>query len=63
MKVKPLFSSDEQVLQWLWQVARRADEKGRTTKGLRGVDRQVWLRAECEVFERVNAEMPLMPAD
>ena len=63
MKAKPIFSSDELVLQWLWQVARRADEAGRTTKAHRRSDRQRWLRAECEVFELVNTEALLLPAD
>ena len=66
MNAGTVFPSDEPVLQWLLHVARRADEAVRTTKGFRRVDRQVWLRAECEVFElaeRAHSEALLMPAD
>ena len=48
------FPPDEQVLQWLLSVARRADATTRVAVASRDLARRVWLRAECEVFELIE---------
>ncbi len=51
--VSPL-PPDEQVLQWLLSVARRADATTRVAAASRDLARRAWLRAECEVFELIE---------
>lgn len=64
MKTQPSFSPDDQIVQLLLRVARRADAAVRATVVNRSHDRRVWLRAECEVFElmeRTNAAVSAAP--
>lgn len=42
------------------RVARRADELARRSHTDRRADRRFWLRAELEVFERVERAQPRM---
>jgi hypothetical protein len=46
--------SDDQLLLWLFTVARRADELSTGLFISRDVDRRTWLRAEFELFERTE---------
>ena len=47
-------SSDELISQWLLEVASRADELTQAANTARDSDRRIWLRAEFEIFERVE---------
>ena len=59
MNTEIAFSPDEQLLQWLLKVARRADElSGRTRVVEPGAARRVWLRAEFEIFEWAERAAP-----
>jgi len=58
MNVEPTLSSDEQVLQWLLEVARRADELAGRLRPSPAMARGIWLRAEFEVFERAERIAP-----
>lgn len=40
------------------RVARRADELARRTRADRHADRRLWLRAELEIFERMEQVKP-----
>ena len=44
----------EALLEIQLSVARRADELSRRFGTSRETDRRLWLRAECEVFERTE---------
>ena len=61
MNILPFPSPDDQVLQWLLETARRADANALRIRADRDADRQIWLRAELEVFERQERAKPRMP--
>lgn len=54
MKLDIRLLAEEQLFQWLLSVARRADQLARFCVALPDVDRRIWLRAEFEVFERLE---------
>jgi hypothetical protein len=54
MKLDIRLLPEEQLFQWLLSVARRADQLARFCVAAPEVDRRIWLRAECEVFERLE---------
>ena len=64
MKCETGMTLDERLVQWLWMVARRADQLARQTDQAAAADRRVWLRAELEIFEaeECRAESGLRPA-
>lgn len=51
MNTNPALPSEDQIMHVLLRIARRADAAVRASALDRSSDRQVWLRAECEVFE------------
>ena len=61
MKYLNLLPPDDQVLQWLLEIARRADvlASGRRVAGLS--DRRIWLLAEFAVFEETETARPRAP--
>jgi len=61
MKILPFPLPDDPVLQWLFEIARRADATAFRIHADRDADRQIWLRAELEVFEREERAKPRMP--
>ncbi len=55
----PVTSLDPgELIDLLLSVARRADELARRLPTGRASDRRLWLRAECEVFERLERARP-----
>ena len=54
MKLDIRLLAEEQLFQWLLSVARRADQLARFCGALPEDDRRIWLRAEFEVFERLE---------
>ena len=54
MNIESTLSSDEQVLQWLKLVARRADALASRSYLVPAKARGIWLRAELEVFEEAE---------
>ncbi|MEI6464673.1 MAG: hypothetical protein WCQ89_08100 [Verrucomicrobiota bacterium] len=58
MKYLNLLPPDDQVLQWLLEIARRADALA-SRRGVNSVsDRQIWLKAEFAVFEETERARP-----
>jgi hypothetical protein len=53
-----LLSPDDQVLQWLWEIARRADVLASRQTANRLSDRRIWLQAEFAVFEQAELARP-----
>jgi hypothetical protein len=63
MKLEIRLVAEEQLFQWLLSVARRADQLARFCVAMPDIDRRVWLRAEFEVFERLEVAGRVRLAD
>lgn len=58
MKFLNLLPPDDQVLQWLLEIARRADALSVRHGVNRASDRRIWLQAELAVFEEAERARP-----